>query len=244
LKYILVFIGSFLFCLNSQAVTLDYIKNGLVASDRDNGSLALRWYQKGVLNNDPACSVRLAEMLENGLSVKKNIDEASRLRLSAATAGLVVFPGQIPNCYRKSHDLYLECKISDTGDWSVYLGKMGSLTENKFYEITRWVQMAWSPDGNRLLITDGVGSDETDSYIYKLGKTGAMVKEADLFDEFKKSADEKLDEFEKDHFYLEGVEWINDSSILVNITGHAGQKNFYRIYIYDYKNGFRKIKWK
>ncbi len=216
--------------------------NGLDAEDMGNHSEAVKWYQKGVSLGDLACSIELAKALESGREIKKDVDKALELREGAAQQGIAIFPSEISECFNKSNDLYVLNTPYDMDDPFVYLSKKNSSVKTKFYEINRWVQVAWSPDGTHLMVTDGDASNETDTHIYKIDKNGKASKEKDPLDMMDEKEKKELDSFECVHFYFEGVEWVNNDEVLINLNGYGDHTEVERIYVYSLKNGFTRLK--
>jgi hypothetical protein len=89
-----------------------------------------------------------------------------------------------------------------------------------------WVAVLWAPSGTRLAVTEGVGSDRSEVWVYRtdelslpfdVGKALAAQRKGGL--DFAAGAD---------HRYFEAVEWLQETELTVRVWGYRGAKPFER----------------
>ena len=85
-------------------------------------------------------------------------------------------------------------------------------------EYARSVAVLWSPDSKGFAITDYEGSDYSNCKIFVLGDITRIVSiQTELESHFKTNRHI----FENHHVYIEAREWINSTSVKININGYG-----------------------
>ncbi len=87
-------------------------------------------------------------------------------------------------------------------------------------EFERSLSLSWSPDGHLFFVSDEMGSNETDSYVYD----PVTLKVTDLAD-IVVAADAVAREYLKaGHAYLRATRWINSHELMVSLFGHFDER--------------------
>lgn len=119
----------------------------------------------------------------------------------------------------------------------------GNNTVRKLYSYDREASIVWSPDSQKLLLNDYAGSDYTLNYILYVNEQRPVVdlKQALVQNMAKK---ERRSATNNDHFYVSGLEWIEDSKVKLIAWGHGSQNpnGFCRCYIYVMTGGVTRCK--
>ena len=91
----------------------------------------------------------------------------------------------------------------------------------------RWTTLSWSPAGDRIAITDGEGSDVTNSFVYTPGKPTLVL---DVFELLRQQeAASRLGVLKgKDHVYVEVIKRTDNEHLKIRLWGHGGGAPFDR----------------
>jgi hypothetical protein len=93
----------------------------------------------------------------------------------------------------------------------------------------------WSPDSSQLAVTDWLGSNMSDVFIYSVTNAATCKSVAELFP---KSAipDAEI----KGHCYFEATKWISPHRLQVRVFGHTDEvhaHSFEHTYLFDLRSG-------
>jgi hypothetical protein len=83
----------------------------------------------------------------------------------------------------------------------------------------RWVRLSWAPDGHRVAITVGVGSDSSEAWVYDVepGVEAVDVGAVAL-------ARVRPATVGAHHLYVEVVRWVSTDQLLVRVHGYGGAR--------------------
>jgi hypothetical protein len=132
------------------------------------------------------------------------------------------------------------CKSpEDNSGHSLILERSGGATV-ELRHFGRACDTLWSPDSSHLAVTDWLGSNLSDVFIYAVTNsvTGKSVAE-----QFPKEAipDAEL----KGHCYFEAAKWIGPHHLQVRVFGHSDEAHshsFQHEYVFDLRSGrFEKV---
>jgi hypothetical protein len=93
-------------------------------------------------------------------------------------------------------------------------------------DFSRWVVVAWSPTGEWLAVTDGVGSDGAAAWIYRLDGSDPVS----VVEELARQHGEKALAFAvgAHHAYVQADKWLDNVTVSVRVWGYGGAKVFSR----------------
>jgi len=152
------------------------------------------------------------------------------LILLAASPAPVRFPGEhaqaIGPTRRFSIVWLAPDDLSTSGEHQLLLKDLGSGTVTPLLQFGRWVDVLWSPDGMRVAITNGVGSDHTETTIYSVGGESPMAVWPALEDQVGKEG--LAFAAGAHHMYVEAKAWVNSATLAVRVWGYGGPKPFDR----------------
>jgi hypothetical protein len=213
-----------------------------MALDKGNGSEASKWFQMGAQDGDPACALKLGLLYSYGHKIKRNALEGKKWLEKSAKMGYASFPGAVQECKCPGDGRTILYQADKDDGPALYLAGQDGSPESRVYELTRWAETYWSPSCDLLMIADGVGSNVTETSIFEITADGRLKKKYDLMVEFRKLSKDELKEFIGDHFYFEGVKWLGKDKVLIRVSGHTGAKTLFRLYSFNFKNGFKRLK--
>lgn len=91
----------------------------------------------------------------------------------------------------------------------------------------RRVDVSWSPDGRRLAVADGLGSDGTRSWVYGVADGVLPIPVWQLLEQ-QYGRNALAFTGGADHLYVEADRWIDDATLSVRLWGYGGAKPFDR----------------
>jgi hypothetical protein len=101
--------------------------------------------------------------------------------------------------------------------------RTGHIEELRSFD--RWTTLFWSPAGDRIAVTDGEGSNVSESFVYTPGTPGRVTDVSDLLRrQIPKSRRRVLGV--RDHVYLEVVQWTDNAHLQVRLWGHEDHLEF------------------
>jgi hypothetical protein len=106
------------------------------------------------------------------------------------------------------------------------------------YPYSRSVQVAWSHDSRRLLITDHRGSDEASCIVFDVSSAEGI----DLLERFRRQPAEHP-WLGNHHVYLSCASWLDEASVLVKAEGYGDRDpdGFSRRYRIDAKGSIEEV---
>ena len=132
------------------------------------------------------------------------------------------------------------CKSpEDNSGHSLILERSGGATV-ELRHFGRACDALWSPDSSRLAVTDWLGSNMSDVFIYSVTNAATGKSIAELFP---KGAipDAEL----KGHCYFEAAKWMGPHHLQVRVFGHTDEAHahsFEHAYVFDLRSGrFEKV---
>ncbi len=161
-------------------------------------------------------------------------------------AGSVVFPGDSEVCSPKGAYCIVNKDSTDQKDAIAIGGNHVLILRNKktggeeesIYAYQRRVDVEWSPEGTKLLITDHAGSDYSFPFVllFENGRRGINIET-----ELRKQLGSDKSIFENHHVYIEGNKWLSENIILMKIHGYGqvDPQGFVLWYQYDIGGSFR-----
>jgi hypothetical protein len=107
-------------------------------------------------------------------------------------------------------------------------------TNGKSLELRRFdrhCDTLWSPDSSRIAVTDWLGSNLSDVFIYSVTNSQSGISLGDLFPK------DALPQVElRGHFYYEALKWLDDHRLQIRVFGHTDEPQSYSFeyaYVFD-----------
>jgi hypothetical protein len=91
----------------------------------------------------------------------------------------------------------------------------------------RSVEVVWAPDGQRLAVTDRLGSDSAQTWVHSVGGASAV----EVWKTLKAQQGLKSLAFAAGahHVYVEADHWLSNSTLAIRVWGYGGEKPFDRL---------------
>jgi hypothetical protein len=89
----------------------------------------------------------------------------------------------------------------------------------------QWVTVLWSPNQTRVAVTEGVGSDRSEVWVYLAEEPAVPVEVSEVLRRKKNGLGFAAG---ADHLYFEAVGWLDESTLTVRAWGFGGSKPFDR----------------
>ena len=90
----------------------------------------------------------------------------------------------------------------------------------KLLDYGRFVEVLWSPNGKSLAITDHAESNLSNVYVFLL-ESG--IRRIDVGEEFRRNAGSAVTVLRNHHAYLEATKWLDDTRLLVHLSGYGDE---------------------
>ena len=112
----------------------------------------------------------------------------------------------------------------------IYLNDLRSGRSEALRSFDRWTTLFWSPMGDRIAVTDGEGSNVSNSFVYTPGSNVGVL---DVFDLLNRQVPRSRLRFlnGKDHVYLEVINWADNTHVRVRLWGHGDGQKFDRRFV-------------
>ena len=93
----------------------------------------------------------------------------------------------------------------------------------------------WSPDSSHLAVTDWLGSNMSDVFIYSVTNSATGISVGDLFPKGTISEAEL-----RGHCYFEATKWLDHHRLRIRVFGHTDEvhaHSFKHTYVFDLRSG-------
>ena len=142
--------------------------------------------------------------------------------LLAVANTITTFPGEItaaPNpthshavTWREPHDFH-----------RLLLEDRRSGSSRELHRFGRWAKVLWSPDARRVAVTDGVGSDSSETWLYEVASSAEPTNMGMLaLAEIGPAADGLH------HLYVDIVRWQGNDRLVLRVHGHGDGRSLDR----------------
>lgn len=167
---------------------------------------------------------------------------ASMAPLVAGESAVVSFPGAMKSASSPDGRYLLQWEgATEVSPHRLTILDQKSGTKALFFEFGRAVDIGWSPDGKSVFVTDHTGSNLSQCFIF----TDPLKRQQlDLWAEAASKTWDLNLMLINDHAYLECVDWLSDTKVLMHVSGH-GDKNpdgFSKWFTYEIGKGYSQIK--
>ena len=127
---------------------------------------------------------------------------------------------------------------SDTGHRLLLVSVDGISRELRHFD--RHCDTLWSADSSRIAVTDWLGSNLSDVFIYSVTNSQSCISVTDLFPKHAIPPDEL-----RGHCYYEAIKWLDDHRLQIRVSGHtdeASSHSFEYLYLLDLlSQRFKKV---
>lgn len=141
-----------------------------------------------------------------------------------APTGQVRFPGPEAQLRSPSNRYSAEWRWVETGPGApthrLLLREEASGRTRILRSFPRWVLLAWAPAKDRLAVTDGTGTDSSNTWVYDATGHRLALDVAPLVRR-QLSTDELRAFVSAHHVYIETVRWLDKDSLLVKVWGYG-----------------------
>jgi len=155
---------------------------------------------------------------------------ALSLMTLATPSALVRFPGEHAQAVGPAGRFAIVWLPADQAgggaEHQLLLKDLRSGEQRPLLHFGRWVDVVWSPDGTRVAITNGVGSDATEASVYSVRAEQPVAVWAVL--EHQVGKEQLAFAAGAHHMYVEAKAWENDTTLAVRVWGYGGAKPFDR----------------
>ena len=117
---------------------------------------------------------------------------------------------------------------SGNPEHQLLLRDLGNGKDKLLLRFGRWVEVLWAPDGRRLAITNGIGSDSTETSIVLVGSDQPVPVWPLLEQQVGKEG--LAFASGAHHLYVEGKGWLSSNTLKVRVWGYGGPKAFDRVF--------------
>ncbi len=112
------------------------------------------------------------------------------------------------------------------GQHRLLLRDKSSGRERPLQVFDRWVTVLWASSSTRVAVTDGVGTDSSEVRVYR---TDDLALPIDVRQVLEADGRKRLGfTAGADHCYIEAVDWVSDTELVVRVWGYGGAKPFDR----------------
>jgi len=117
---------------------------------------------------------------------------------------------------------------------ALFLENRKTRVRRKLVEYGRSVEVLWNPNGNAFAVTDYVGSNISECFVYSTSADEAPVNVADEIQHSIANPIELASIQKNDHIYYAAVRWTSPQTLRVKVWGHGdvNPSGFIRTYTY------------
>jgi hypothetical protein len=139
-------------------------------------------------------------------------------------AALTMFPGTMTECAspaRTHTAIWQEPREGNGGHRLILRDHTGRSRELRRFD--RWVKVLWSPDSRYLVVTDGIGSDVSETWLYDVVSGGDPVN---IGARGVATLGHAVDGMH--HLYVEVVRWRGAGRVVLRVHGHGDGRSIDR----------------
>jgi hypothetical protein len=142
--------------------------------------------------------------------------------LLAVANAVTTFPGDIPETpnSRRTHVVTWREPDAVHDFHRLLLQDRRAGTSRELHRFGRWATIVWSPDGRRIAVTDGVGSDSSETWLYDVA-SGAEPTNVGVLALAK--VGRGTDGMH--HLYVDVVRWQGNDGLVLRVHGHGNGRS-------------------